>query len=108
MVRRRGVQGEGRPVSELAAFIKARREELGMTQAELGRKVGWSYGNAVAMLEKGKMKFPFDSALLFADAFQVPRHEFLELVFGNLFPEFADYVVFRPAPTMRRPAQAGD
>lgn len=90
----------GKVVSKLAEFIRYRRRELGMSQLQLGLKVGYRYGNAIAMLERGLMIFPFGNAIRFADALDIPRHEFLELVFKELYPEFADYAVFRPAPTI--------
>lgn len=48
--------------------IKARRKELGMTQAQLAKKLGYSDRSAIAHIESGKVDLPQSKIVLFADA----------------------------------------
>jgi len=101
MANRQVVTRAGKNHPELSAFIRRRREELEMTQLALARKIGYRYHNAIALIERGSMMFPLDQAYQFADALEVPRHEFLELVFQELYPDYAELMVFRPARTLK-------
>ena len=83
----------------IGAYIRKRREILGITQTELGRRVGYSYGNFVAILERGSGKFPFDKWQDYAEALQIPEedhHRFLKMVIEDQHPHLLPYIVFRP------------
>ena len=53
---------------ELYNNIKKRRLELGMTQAELGAKAGYSDNSMIAKIEKGKVNLPQSKIEEFAKA----------------------------------------
>ncbi len=85
--------GEKRPVSSrVAIFIKTRREEMGLSQAALGKLLGYRFGNYIAMIEGTNAAFPFERWRDYADALQTPRHEFLRLIVGETFPEMMPYI----------------
>lgn len=64
----------------LGRFMKGRRETVGLSQAEVGKAVDWSQG-FYAEVEKG-IKSSKDLRAWFnlADALQLERHRFLELL----------------------------
>ncbi len=78
--------------SKIAIFIKTRREEMGLSQAALGRFLGYRFGNYIAMIEGGNAAFPFERWRDYADALQTPRHEFLKLIIEETFPEMMPYI----------------
>ena len=53
---------------ELYANIKKRRKELGLTQSELARRVGYKDKTAIAHIEKGDIDLPQSKIVAFADA----------------------------------------
>ena len=81
-------------------FIRRRREQLGMTQLQMGKALRHRYGNFVGMIEKGQSPFPMEHWKEYADILQVPRHEFLKVVLEDLYPDTLEYLKFEP-PTPR-------
>ncbi len=81
----------------IGEFIKKRREELKMTQSELGKALGYRYGNFIGYLENGRAVFPLEKWEEYAEVLQTSKHEFLKIVFQEKFPAMLDYLVFRPA-----------
>lgn len=77
--------------------IRERREELNMTQGELAKKLGYKYSNFIGMVENGQWKFPIDRVFQFADSLDIPRHEFLRLIIGELHPDWMPYLSFKPS-----------
>jgi transcriptional regulator with XRE-family HTH domain len=77
-------------------FIRARRETLGMSRADLTRIIGCS-PNLVCMIEQGKTQFPFSRWKIYADALRVPRHEFLLIAVSERYPECVPYLRFEEA-----------
>jgi transcriptional regulator with XRE-family HTH domain len=73
-------------------FIRENRERLGMTQAQLGKKLGYRYGNFITMLEGGNAGFPVDKWKKYAEALEVPEHEFLKVVLGAAYPDMMPYL----------------
>ncbi len=78
--------------SRISTFIKTRRGEMGLSQAALGKLLGYQYGNYIAMIEGGNAAFPFERWRDYADALQTPRHEFLKLIIEETFPEMMPYI----------------
>jgi hypothetical protein len=84
---------KARPVSiKIGRFIKKRREEMGLSQVALGKLLQYQYGNYIAMIEAANASFPLERWRDYADALQVPRHEFLKLVLEDAFPEMMPYI----------------
>lgn len=55
-------------MDDLYENIKKRREELGMSQDELARKVGYTSRSTIARIERGDINIPQDKIVLFARA----------------------------------------
>lgn len=97
-----------RPVSaRISSFIKRRRDEMGFSQAYLGKLLGYRYGNYVAMIENGGAAFPFERWRDYADALQVPRHDFLKLILEETYPEMIPYIDGFSDPVQRTRDQRG-
>lgn len=64
---------------ELYKNIKKRREELGMSQAELARKVGYADRSAIARIERGDYDLPQTKILEIAKALKIPPGELMGL-----------------------------
>jgi transcriptional regulator with XRE-family HTH domain len=77
-------------------MIKERREELGMTQNDLGRALGYKYGNFIGMLENGNALFPLERWEDYAEALKFKKHEFLEAVMTEKYPSILRFVDFHP------------
>jgi len=58
-------------MEDLYENIKRRREELGMSQEELARKVGYTSRSTIARIERGDINIPQDKIVLFARALRV-------------------------------------
>ena len=82
----------------LGEFIRERRDELQMTQRELGTRLGLSYGNFVGMVETGQSRFPLDRWLDWANALEEPPHRFLQRLFeeDETLKTMLPYVEIRP------------
>lgn len=83
----------------IGACIKKRREELKMTKSELGKALGYRYGNFIGYLENGRTVFPLDKWEEYADVLQIPKHEFLEIIFREKYPDMIKYLSFHPVET---------
>ncbi len=83
--------------STIGELIKKRREELKMTQTELGKALGYRYGNFIGYLENGKAVFPFEKWEEYAEVLQVPKHELLQIIFQGKFPGMLAYIDFHPS-----------
>ena len=55
-------------MSELCKRIKARREELGMTQEELAQKLGYKSRSSISKIEAGINDIPLSKIKAFAKA----------------------------------------
>ncbi len=78
-------------------FIKKNRERLKLTQAELGKALGYRYGNFIGYLENGKAVFPLDKWEEYAEVLQVDKHAFLEIILREKYPSMMPYMSFHPA-----------
>ncbi|APG23866.1 MAG: helix-turn-helix transcriptional regulator [Syntrophotalea acetylenica] len=81
----------------IGSEIKKRREALKMTQSELGKALGYRYGNFIGYLENGRAAFPLEKWEEYAEVLQIPKYEFLELIFKERFPGMLAYIDFHPA-----------
>ena len=73
-----------------AEIVAARRTELGMSQAEVAKKIGMASSNFITMIELGRAKVPPDRAISLADALDMNRVWFIERVLKKKFPDIAD------------------
>ena len=62
---------------ELYKNIRARREELGMSQEELARLTGYTSRSSIAKIEKGDVDLPLSKIKLFAEALDVSPSELM-------------------------------
>ena len=75
-------------------LLKQKREELKMTQSELGSALGYRYGNFIGYLENGKAVFPLEKWEEYADVLQIPKHLFLEVLLSERFPNMLRFISF--------------
>ena len=74
---------------DLYRNIKARREELGMSQAELAKKVGYTSRSTIARIERGDFDLSQSKIIEIAKALRISAGELMGL----------DGVEFAPAPS---------
>ncbi|MFP5213344.1 MAG: helix-turn-helix domain-containing protein [Acidobacteriota bacterium] len=78
----------------LARIVSERRARLGLTQAELGRRVGYKYGNYIAMIENMSSAFPVEKWRSYANALDIDEIEFLKIVIDETFhPDLQERIV---------------
>jgi hypothetical protein len=100
-------------MSDLASFIRRRREELGLTQTQLGRRLGLKQGNFCGMVEKGQSPFPMERWLDWARALEVRPEDFLPMALESVHPSVMPYIKIQtPEPDLApslgaRPAGQG-
>lgn len=87
--------------NSIGDFIKKNRERLKLTQAELGKALGYRYGNFIGYLENGKAVFPLDKWEEYAEVLQVNKHAFLEIILHEKYPSMLPYMSFHPAEEQR-------
>jgi transcriptional regulator with XRE-family HTH domain len=66
----------------VGAFVKVRREELGLSQGDIIRVLGYKSRNAVSNIEVGIEGLPAKRAYAWADVLEVPRDAFFGFVTG--------------------------
>jgi predicted transcriptional regulator len=79
-------------IHKIGPLVRERRDELGMTQRQLGHKVGLQYGNFIGMLERGETKMPLDSWRIYAEALEVDEAEFCLLCMEEMFPDIVEMI----------------
>lgn len=57
--------------------IRNRRQELGMTQAELAEKIGYADKSMIAKIEKGQVDLPQSKIMALAKALRIPASELM-------------------------------
>jgi transcriptional regulator with XRE-family HTH domain len=67
----------------VGAFVRARREELGLSQGDIIRVLGYKSRNAVSNIEVGIEGLPAKRAYAWADVLEVPRDAFFRFVTGE-------------------------
>lgn len=73
---------------ELYTNIRKRRQELGMSQEELAKKVGYTSRSTVARVESGEIDLPRSKIFAFAEALKTTPAELMGLD-GTLEEELA-------------------
>jgi transcriptional regulator with XRE-family HTH domain len=77
-------------LQEMGNFVRERRRELGLTQEQLARRVGYVQ-ERISVLERGKYGMPSLPALaLLADALEVPLAEMLQRAGYRVQPDSGD------------------
>jgi transcriptional regulator with XRE-family HTH domain len=84
----------------IGAFVRARREELGLSQGQIIETLGYRSRNAVSNIEVGIEGLPAKRAYAWADVLEVPRDAFFRFVTGE--------VEQMEAPKASAKADAGD
>jgi transcriptional regulator with XRE-family HTH domain len=67
----------------VGAFVAKRREELGLSQGDIIRVLGYKSRNAVSNIEVGIEGLPAKRAYAWADVLEVPRDAFFNFVTGQ-------------------------
>lgn len=67
----------------IGAFVRARREELGLSQGEIIQTLGYASRNAVSNIEVGIEGLPAKRAYAWADVLELPRDAFFRFVTGE-------------------------
>lgn len=67
----------------IGAFVRARREELGLSQGDIIQTLGYKSRNAVSNIEVGIEGLPAKRAYAWADVLEVPRDAFFRFVTGE-------------------------
>ena len=67
----------------VGAFVRARREELGLSQGEIISVLGYKSRNAVSNIEVGIEGLPAKRAYAWADVLELPRDAFFRFVTGE-------------------------
>ncbi|MFZ5786940.1 MAG: helix-turn-helix domain-containing protein [Acidobacteriota bacterium] len=68
---------------KVGAFIRARRQELGLTQREIASSMGYVSLNSISNLETGREGLPAKRVYAWADILQLPRDAFFRFVTGE-------------------------
>jgi transcriptional regulator with XRE-family HTH domain len=68
----------------VGAFVRARREELGLSQGDIIKVLGYKSRNAVSNIEVGIEGLPAKRAYAWADILEVPRDAFFRFVTGEI------------------------
>lgn len=79
---------------EIGEFIKNRREELGLSRAEMAKALGYRLPNMVAMVETAKTTFPLKRTSDYAKILELPLHELAKVVFVKTYPFLESIVTF--------------
>ncbi len=70
--------------NRVGAFVRARREELGLSQGDIIRVLGYKSRNAVSNIEVGIEGLPAKRAYAWADVLEVPRDAFFRFATGEV------------------------
>ena len=66
----------------VGGFVRARRDELGLSQNEVIRALGYKNAGSVSAIELGNESLPAKRAYAWADVLEVPRDAFFRFVTG--------------------------
>ena len=67
----------------VGAFLRKRREELGLSQGDIIKTLGYTSRNSVSNLETGREGLPAKRIYAWADILQVPRDAFFRFATGE-------------------------
>jgi transcriptional regulator with XRE-family HTH domain len=68
---------------KVGAFLRERRQELGLTQREIADSLGYVSLNSISNLETGREGLPAKRIYAWADILQLPRDAFFRFVNGE-------------------------
>lgn len=71
---------------EFGAWLKARREDTGLTQADLAEKLGLKYYSFISQVENGIGRIPQDVYPRWADALGIAPEDFAATAIRHLEP----------------------
>jgi transcriptional regulator with XRE-family HTH domain len=82
-LKRRTARGRSDLWKRVGAFVRVRREELGLSQGDIIRVLGYKSRNAVSNIEVGIEGLPAKRAYAWADVLELPRDTFFRFVTGE-------------------------
>lgn len=74
------------------AYLKGLRSDVGLTQLELSKKLGYDYYSFISQVEQGVARVPPDSYKLWADALEVDVSEFVKTLLEFYEPEMYEAI----------------
>lgn len=88
-------------MKEFGERVKARREELGMTQLDLALKIGYKSKQAICKIETGDRGISVEKVNLLADALRIPLDVLVGSSEQDLIDELVDELKGMPEETIR-------
>jgi transcriptional regulator with XRE-family HTH domain len=88
---------EHTPSTHFGDLIRQRREQLGLSQTKVARRVGIGSPEFIGMLETGKRPVPLDRVPAIAEVLHLDRLRFCKLVLAERNPVFY-HAVFETKP----------
>lgn len=67
----------------MGAYVRSRRETLGLSQGDIIRELGYVSRNSVSNIETGREGLPAKRVYAWADVLEVPRDAFFRFVTGE-------------------------
>lgn len=80
---------EGKTYRRVTDLVKARRQALGLTQADVARKLGITSPDFISLAESGKRSFALDRIPALASILHLNAKDLLYLALGEEHPELA-------------------
>ena len=86
-------------------WLRALRERAGMSQRELAKAVGFEYYTFISQLEGGRGRLPPAQYLAFAEALDIPLHDFVKTLMRYYDPStyYALFEISSPTPSQPLP-----
>lgn len=81
-----------KPINQLNRYLKNRRKELGLSQADVSRKLGYSSPQFVSNWERGLVSPPLSSLPKLMVLLQIPRETLIELVLADTRTELDSHL----------------
>lgn len=82
-------------MSKIGDNIKRRRIELGLSQSELAKKIGYTHYSSVSKVELGQVDLPQSKIMLFAKALETTPVELMGLFEPDEEQKLAEEIVKR-------------
>lgn len=91
-------------------WLRALRERAGMSQRELAKAVGFEYYTFISQLEGGRGRLPPAQYLAFAEALDIPLHDFVKTLMRYYDPitYYALFEIASPTPSQPLPEVPSD
>lgn len=88
-------------MKEFGERVKARREELGMTQLDLALRIGYKSKQAICKIESGDRGISVEKVNLLADTLNIPLDVLVGSSEQDLIDELVDELKGMPEETIR-------